>query len=58
MEITAIKQIKDLKDKNNLYLNIAYNAICLGQLDELYSESRLADELGCTVEELKEIMES
>ena len=55
--ITTLKQIKALKDKNNLYLNIAYNAICLGQLHEIYSESRLAEELGCTVEELREIME-
>lgn len=36
---------------------IAYNAICLGQLDEFYDTEALCDELGCTIEELKEIME-
>ena len=32
-------------------LTIAYNAICLGQLDEIYDRDDLMCELGCTEEE-------
>ena len=36
--------------------NIAYNAICLGQLDERYDKEDLICELGCDEEEYDEIM--
>lgn len=47
----------DHKEKANRYLTIAYNAICLGKLDELFNRQTLIDELGCTEEEYDEIME-
>lgn len=47
----------DYKEKSKRYLTIAYNAICLGQLDEVYDKERLLEELGCTEEEYDEIME-
>lgn len=47
----------DYKEKARRYLTIAYNAICLGQLDEVYDKERLLEELGCTEEEYDEIME-
>lgn len=37
-------------------LNIAYNAIVLGRLDEKYSKEELLEELGCSEEEYDEIM--
>lgn len=38
--------------------DIAYNAITLGQLDEIYDEKEnLCEELGCTEKEFDEIME-
>lgn len=51
------KKYKEYKEKTNRYLTIAYNAITLGQLDELYSKEELMNELGCTEEEYNEIME-
>lgn len=57
----AVKEVNDLvkkiRDERNHFLLIAYNAICLGQLDEIFDENRLIKELGCTKEEYKEIME-
>lgn len=48
--------IEKLQEERNRFLTIAYNAICLGQLDEIYDEDRLLKELGCTKEEYDEIM--
>lgn len=50
------QEIARLKNERDRYLTIAYNAICLGQLDEQYSESVLLHELGCTKAEYKKIM--
>lgn len=48
----------DYKKLANRYLTIAYNAICLGQLDEIYADKeQLMNELGCTEEEYDAIME-
>lgn len=47
----------DNAKKANRMLNIAYNAICLGQLDERFDTEDLCEELGCTEEEFNEIME-
>ncbi len=62
MSITTIvehlEEIERLENERNRFLTIAYNAICLGQLDEVYaSEEELLKELGCTKEEYDEIME-
>lgn len=54
-ELTA--ELQKVKEERDRYLTIASNAICLGQLDEQYSEFRLCQELGCTKEEYKKIME-
>lgn len=58
--LTALSDVKEylmkLDDKTNRMLIIAYNAICLGQLDEQYDKERLLQELGCTEEEYDEIM--
>ena len=51
------KEIKKLKKERERFLVIAYNAICFGQLDEMYDEDELLEELGCTQEEYDEIME-
>lgn len=51
-------EIEKLKKERERFLTIAYNAICFGQLDELYDKERLLKELGCTEEEYDEIMES
>ena len=51
------KEIKKLKTERDRFLTIAYNAIVLGQLDEIYDEERLLKELGCSKEEYDEIME-
>lgn len=51
-------EIKKLERERERFLIIAYNAICLGQLHELYDKERLLKELGCTEEEYDEIMES
>ena len=51
------REIERLKEERNRFLAIAYNAIVLGQLDEIYDKEKLLDELGCTEEEFKEIME-
>ena len=48
---------QELKEKMERFKTIAYNAIVLGQLDEIYSVPDLMRELGCTLEELNEIME-
>lgn len=45
------------QEKINRFLTIAYNAIRLSQLDEIYDKKRLLKELGCTEEEYDEIME-
>jgi hypothetical protein len=50
-------ELKRLKEERNRFLTIAYNAICLGQLDEQYSEEHLLKELGCSQEEYDAIME-
>lgn len=44
------------KEKANRYLTIAYNAICFGQLDEMYDKEDLMRELGCDEDEYDEIM--
>ena len=49
--------VKKLKDERNKFLTIAYNAICLGQLDEVFEKDSLLKELGCTLKEYEEIME-
>lgn len=51
------EEIAKLKEERRRFLCIAYNAICLGQLDEIYEEESLLDELGCTKEEYDEIMD-
>jgi hypothetical protein len=51
------ERIEELKAERNRFLTIAYNAIVLGQLDEIFDEDRLLKELGCTKEEYDEIME-
>ena len=51
------KKIQQLEEERNRFLTIAYNAICLGQLDEQYSKNKLLRELGCTEEEFAEMME-
>ena len=51
------KELKKLEDERNRFLTIAYNAICLGQVDEQFeSEEDLYKDLGCTQEEYEEIM--
>ena len=45
------------QEERNRFLTIAYNAIRLSQLDEIYDKKRLLKELGCTEEEYDEIME-
>lgn len=49
-------QISELKKERDHFMNIAYNAITLGQLHEQYSENDLISELGCTKAEYEEIM--
>jgi hypothetical protein len=56
MKKTYEEIIKNLKTERNRFLTIANNAICFGQLDEIYDEDRLLKELGCTKEEYDEIM--
>lgn len=51
-----VELYEKLKEERNRFLTIAYNAICIGQLDEQYDEDRLLKELGCTKEEYDEIM--
>ena len=51
------KKIQQLEKERNRFLTIAYNAICLGQLDERFSKDELLRELGCNEEEFAEIME-
>lgn len=55
-EEVGIKGCADYKEKANRYLVIAYNAICLGQLDEIYDKEQLMYELGCNEDEYDEIM--
>ena len=45
-----------LTEERRRFLAIAYNAIVLGQLDEIYDKEQLLDELGCSEEEYDEIM--
>ena len=58
--LTALLDVKEhlmkLDDKTNRMLIIAYNAICLGQLNDQYDKEELLEELGCTEEEYDEIM--
>ena len=54
--IDTIDDIEDYKEKYQNMKNIAYNAICLGQLDERYDKEDLICELGCDEEEYDEIM--
>lgn len=49
--------VEKFQEERNRFLTIAYNAIVLGQLDEIFDEDRLLKELGCTKEEYDEIME-
>ena len=56
VEDETVKELIRLKEERNRFLTIAYNAICLGQLDEQMSVERLLEELGCTEEEWNEIM--
>lgn len=56
-EHVSVYGCEDYKEKSNRMLTIAYNAICLGQLDEIYDRDDLLCELGCTEEEYEEIME-
>lgn len=57
-DLTGSKKEEEInyKEKARKYLIIAYNAICLGQLDEQYDRDHLLKELGCTEEEYDEIM--
>lgn len=50
------EELKKLQKERNRFLTIAYNAIVLGQLDEIYDEETLLEELGCSKEEFDEIM--
>lgn len=43
--------------KQNGMINIAYNAITLGQLNERFNEAELLKELGCSKEEYNKIMD-
>lgn len=52
----AKDMIKNLEDRLDEAKNVAYNAICLGQLDEIHGDS-LADELGCSRDYLVDIAE-
>lgn len=56
-EYVGIDGCTDWKGKANRYITIAYNAICLGQLDERYDKEDLIYELGCDEDEYDEIME-
>ena len=56
-EEVGIYGITDYKKKSERYACIAYNAICLGQLDEQYEKDDLLCELCCDEEEFDEIME-
>lgn len=47
--------IEKLQDERNNFCNIAYNAICLGQLDEMYTGTGLQYELCCDKEDLLDI---
>lgn len=51
-----VELYKKLENERNRFLTIAYNAICLGQLNEIYNENKLLQELGCTKEEYNKIM--
>lgn len=51
-----VELYKKLENERNRFLTIAYNAICLGQLNEIYNENKLLKELGCTKEEYNKIM--
>ena len=55
-EYVGIGGCTDWEGKANRCLTIAYNAICLGQLDERYNKEDLICELGCDEEEYDEIM--
>lgn len=44
------------REKTDRMMNIAYNAIVFGQLDERFSEAELLKELGCSKEEYNKIM--
>ena len=50
------QKAKKAETERERFLSIAYNAICVGQLDERYSEKRLLEELGCSKEEFEKIM--
>lgn len=52
----SVEDYEKIKKERNRFLNIAYNAIILGQLDEIYDKKRLLEELGCSEEEYDEIM--
>lgn len=56
-EYVHVADCEDYKEKSRRMLTIAYNAICCGQLDEIYDRDDLMCELGCTEEEYEEIME-
>lgn len=56
-EYIHVDGCEDYKEKSRRMLTIAYNAICLGQLDEIYDKDDLMCELGCEEEEYDEIME-
>lgn len=51
------KKLKKAEEERSAFLLVAYNAICLGQLDEAYSEDDLWEELGCSKEIYEKIME-
>ena len=56
-EEVGVYGVPNYKEKMERYQTIAYNAIELGQFDEMYDEEDLFCELGCTAEEFDEIME-
>ena len=55
-EEDLVRKIARLQEERTRFLTIAYNAICFGQLDEMYDKERLLEELGCSEEEYDEIM--
>ena len=56
-EMNMDEKLQQLQEERRRFLTIAYNAICLGGLDEIYDKDRLIAELGCSEEEYDEIME-
>lgn len=49
--------VKDeIEEQKKRFSTIAYNAICLGELDEQFEEEELLLELGCSYDEYREIM--